>query len=81
MKEKIEKLNKLIEETEIPDYSEMTSKINEAQTNLENSIRQLKQVTVPSEAFVLGRITEMKKEAGVIDVIALTEDTDFTADF
>lgn len=76
VKEKTEKLNKLIEEIEIPDYSEVTTGINTAQTNLENSIRQLEQVTTPSESFVLGRIMEIKDEAGMVDVIALTEDTD-----
>lgn len=76
VKEKTEKLNKLIEEMEIPDYSEVTTGINTAQINLENSIRQLEQVTAPLEAFVLSRIMEIKDEAGMVDIIALTEDTD-----
>ncbi len=74
--EKTEKLNKLVSETKIPDYTEVIKTIDLAQTNLENSIRQLKQVTAPSESFVLSRITEIKEAAGMIDIIALTEDTD-----
>lgn len=76
VKERTEKLNKLTEETIVPDYTEATTVIDTAQTNLENSIRQLEQVTAPSESYVLGRIMEIKDEAGMVDVIALTEDTD-----
>lgn len=76
VKEKIEKLNKLIAETKIPDYTVVIDGINLAQTNLENSIKQLIQVTAPAESFVLGRVMEIKEAAGMIDVIALTEDTD-----
>lgn len=76
VKERTEKINKLIAETIVPDYTEETSVIDVAQINLENSIRQLEQVTAPSESFVLGRIMEIKDEAGMVDVIALTEDTD-----
>ena len=76
VKERTEKINKLTEETVVPDYTEVTSVINVAQTNLENSIRQLEQVTAPAESFVLGRVMGIKDEAGMVDVIALTEDTD-----
>ena len=76
VQEKTKKFNKLLEETKIPDYTEVIEGINRAQTNLENSICQLIQVTAPSESFVLGRIMEIKDAAGMVDVIALTEDTD-----
>ena len=76
VKDRMEKLNKLTEEMIVPDYTEVITVIHTAQTNLENSIRQLEQVTDPTEAFVLGRIMEIKEKAGMVDVIALTEDTD-----
>lgn len=76
VREKIGILNNLLADTKIPDYTETIDTINLARTELENSIRQLEQVTAPSEAFVLSRITEIKDEAGMIDIVALTEDTD-----
>lgn len=39
VKERTEKINKLTEETIVPDYTEVTTVIDTAQTNLENSIR------------------------------------------
>lgn len=44
----------------IPDYSNIIAALSEAQTNLENSIKQLKQVTNPSEDFVVERLKQIK---------------------
>ncbi len=60
----------------IPDYSEVLSTIDEAKNVLEKSIKQMKQVTCPSESFVLERITNIRNQAGMTDVISLTEDND-----
>lgn len=76
VKEKIDILNRVLADTMVPDYTETIEIIDLSQVELENSIRQLAQVTAPSESFVLGRIMEIKDEAGMVDVIALTEDTD-----
>ena len=57
----------------IPDYSNIIAALSEAQTNLENSIKQLKQVTNPSEDFVVERLKEIKSISGVE---AVTEKTD-----
>ena len=59
-----------------PDYSKEIEQIEEAHISLDNSIKQLKQVTCPTEAFVLERITEIKEQAGMVDIVALTEDND-----
>ncbi len=60
----------------IPDYSEVLSTIDEAKNVLEKSIKQMKQVTCPNESFVLERITNIQEQAGIIDIISLTEDND-----
>ena len=57
----------------IPDYSNIIAALSEAQTNLENSIKQLKQVTNPSEDFVVERLKQIKSISGVE---AVTEKTD-----
>ena len=57
----------------IPDYSNIIATLSEAQTNLENSIKQLKQVTNPSEDFVVERLKQIKSISGVE---AVTEKTD-----
>lgn len=57
----------------IPDYSSTISGLSEAQTNLENSIKQLKQVTNPSQDFVIERLKQIKSVSGTE---AVTEETD-----
>lgn len=57
----------------IPDYTAQITALQTAQTELENSIQQYKQVTNPSEAFVIERITGLE---GITLVEAATEDND-----
>lgn len=66
----------IVETMEIPDYSVVIETINNAKLSLERSIKQMKQVTCPSESFVLQRVTNVRDEAGMQDVISLTEDND-----
>ncbi|RLK62615.1 hypothetical protein D3H64_08810 [Atopobacter sp. AH10] len=61
-----EKLNKI-------DYTSNIKKISDAKKAYEDSVKQLKQVTAPSEAFVIERI---KAVDGITGVSAVTEDND-----
>ncbi len=69
-------LTDIIKTMQIPDYSTVLKTVNDARATLEHSIMQLKQVTCPSESFVLERVTNIRDEAGIKDVISLTEDND-----
>ena len=69
-------LTGIIESMQIPDHTEVIEVINKGKKALEFSIKQMKQVTCPSESFVLERITNIRDQAGMVDVIALTEDND-----
>lgn len=69
-------LNELTNSLQIPDYTEVIAGIGDAQSKLERSIKQMKQVTCPDESFVLQRVTNIRDAAGMIDVISLTEDND-----
>lgn len=57
----------------VPDYSGIMQEIAEAQTALENSILQNQQVTNPSEAFIIERLTGLP---GITMIEAATEDND-----
>lgn len=59
-----------------PAYSAANQEIEEANDNLSRSIKQLQQVTCPKEAFILERMTNIRDDVGMVDLIALTEDTD-----
>ncbi len=68
--------NTIISATEgiaIPDYTAQIAALQTAQLELESSIRQYKQVTNPSEAFVIERITGLE---GIALIEAATEDND-----
>jgi prefoldin subunit 5 len=54
-------------------YAELISKLTDAQQTLENSIQQMKQVTNPTEQFVIARIEGLPN---VVGVQAVTEDND-----
>lgn len=69
-------LTDIVKTMQIPDYSTVLKTVNDAKATLEHSIKQLKQVTCPSESFVLQRVTNIRDEAGMKDVISLTEDND-----
>ena len=66
----------IIESMQIPDHTEVIEVVNKGKEALEFSIKQMKQVTCPSESFVLERVTNIRDQAGMTDVIALTEDND-----
>lgn len=55
------------------DYSTQLDALNTAKVNLQNSIAQMKQVTNPSEQFVIQRISGL---ANITGVEAVTEDND-----
>lgn len=55
------------------DYSDQIAAVKKAQTDLENSIQSLKQITNPAESFV---ITRLQKVPGVTGIQAVTEDND-----
>ena len=55
------------------DYSDILSELRDARVNLENSIKQLKQVTNPNEKFVIERLSKVE---GVKGIQAVTEDND-----
>lgn len=67
----------IIAETEtlnVPlDYSEFISSLNNSKTALENSIKQLEQVTNPTGDFVILRLKEV---SGIVDIQGVTEDND-----
>ena len=69
-------LTGIIESMQIPDHTEVIEVVNKGKEALEFSIKQMKQVTCPSESFVLERVTNIRDQAGMTDVIALTEDND-----
>lgn len=55
------------------DYSEFISSLNNSKTALENSIKQLEQVTNPTGDFV---ILCLKEVSGIVDIQGITEDND-----
>lgn len=55
------------------DYSDQIAAVKKAQTNLENSIQSLKQITNPAESFV---ITRLQNVPGITGIQAVTEDND-----
>lgn len=57
----------------IPDYSDVFEKLENTQRAIENSILQNEQVTNPSEAFVIERLTGLP---GITMIEAATEDND-----
>ena len=69
-----EEIHALAAEVEgMGDYSSQIASLAEAQANLQNSIDQLKQVTNPTEQFVIERITGLPNITGVE---AVTENND-----
>lgn len=70
-------LQKAVEESENAGdddaYKKATKDIKTAETNYENSIQQLKQVTKPEESFLLERAKNVET---ITDVEAATEETD-----
>ena len=67
-------LNRKAEELSKPlDYTETIGKVDEAATNVENGIKQLKQVTAPNQDFVVARL---KTVPGIVNIAAVTEDHD-----
>lgn len=70
---KLEEIIKATEEISAIDYNEITNDLTEAKTAYENSVKQLKQVTAPTEAFVIERVQSV---SGVTGVSAATEDND-----
>lgn len=66
----------IVEALKVPDHSGVIKAVSDTQARLERSIKQLKQVTCPSESFVLQRVSNIRNEAGMKDVISLTEDND-----
>ena len=69
-----EEIHALAAEVEgMGDYSAQIASLAEAQANLQNSIDQLKQVTNPTEQFVIERITGLPNISGVE---AVTENHD-----
>lgn len=55
------------------DYSDQIAAVKKAQTDLENSIQSLKQITNPAESFV---ITRLQNVPGITGIQAVTEDND-----
>lgn len=71
---KTDELNQKASELSKPlDYTATIAKINKATTNVENGIKQLKQVTNPSQDFVMGRLKEVP---GILNMAPVTEDND-----
>ncbi|MBP3359697.1 MAG: hypothetical protein J6N52_02495 [Clostridia bacterium] len=66
IKSETEKLNAI-------DYTDILKQLSDAGTAYENSIKQLKQVTAPTEAFVIERV---QATDGIDGVSAATEDND-----
>lgn len=66
MPSETEEINTLAAEIEgMGDYASQLEALSTAQTNLQNSIDQLKQVTNPSEQFVIERLTGLPNITGV----------------
>ena len=72
----VAELADIIESMQVPDYTATIEIVNKGREALEFSIKQMKQVTCPSESFVLERVDNIREQAGITDVIALTEDSD-----
>lgn len=71
---KTDELNQKASELSKPlDYTATIAKINEATTSVENGIKQLKQVTNPSQDFVMARLKEVP---GILNMAPVTEDND-----
>ena len=71
---KTDELNQKASELSKPlDYTATIAKIDEAATNVENGIKQLKQVTEPSQDFVMARLKEVP---GILNMAPVTEDND-----
>lgn len=71
---KTDELNQEASELSKPlDYTATIAKIDEAATNVENGIKQLKQVTEPSQDFVMARLKEVP---GILNMAPVTEDND-----
>lgn len=69
-----DELNQKASELSKPlDYTATIAKINEATKNVENGIKQLKQVTNPSQDFVMARLKEVP---GITNMAPVTEDND-----
>ena len=66
-------LQSVIDQNAVPDYSEQMKAIAAAKIELENSIKQLKQITNPSEAFVIERLQGIP---GIVSIEAATENHD-----
>ena len=66
-------LNMKIANTEIPDYSDSIAVLNKAYDNLEFTYKQCRQVTDPSEDFVIERL---RRVPGVLEIEAATEEND-----
>lgn len=66
----------IIVKTQIPDYSSVIKVLSDAKDELIHSIKQMEQVTCPSESFVLQRVTNLRNDARMKDIISLTEDND-----
>lgn len=61
-----DEINSLAAEVEgMGDYTAQLESLKAAQTNLQNSIDQLQQVTNPTEQFVIGRLTGLPNVTGV----------------
>ena len=58
---------------EVPDYTEAISKLDEARVAYENSVQGLKQVTAPSDEFVMERLQRIET---ITAMGAVTEDHD-----
>lgn len=71
---KTAELNRKASELSKPlDYTATIAKINKATTGVENGIKQLKQVTNPSQDFVMARLKEVP---GILNMEPVTEDND-----
>lgn len=71
---KTDELNRKASELSKPlDYTATIAKINKATTDVENGIKQLKQITNPSQDFVMARLKEVP---GILNMAPVTEDND-----
>lgn len=71
---KTDELNRKASELSKPlDYTATIAKLNKATTDVENGIKQLKQVTNPSQDFVM---TRLKEVPGIVNMEPVTEDND-----
>lgn len=71
---KTDELNRKASELSKPlDYTATIAKVNKATTDVENGIKQLKQVTNPSQDFVMARLREVP---GILNMEPVTENND-----